>query len=64
MTAFSAFPSWSSAPSSSTLIFAAWALPRPASLLRPSLSVVFLFHGLIWSTTLSYPHPRLSLAFV
>lgn len=41
MTAFSALPSWSSAQSSSTLIFAAWALPRPASLLRPSLSVVF-----------------------
>ena len=50
MTAFSALPSWSSAQSSSTLIFAAWALPRPASLLRPSLSVVFLFLWLFWPT--------------
>ena len=50
MTAFSALPSWSSAQSSSTLIFAAWALPRPASLLRPSLSVVFLFLRLFWPT--------------
>ena len=50
MTAFSALPSWSSAQSSSTLIFAAWALPRPAGLLRPSLSVVFLFLWLFWPT--------------
>ena len=50
MTAFSALPSWSSAQSSSTLIFAPWALPRPASLLRPSLSVVFLFLWFFWPT--------------
>ena len=50
MTGFSALHSWSSAQSSSTLIFAAWALPRPASLLRPSLSVVFLFLRLFWPT--------------
>ena len=50
MTGFSALPSSSSAQSSSTLIFAAWALPRPASLLRPSLSVVFLFLRLFWPT--------------
>ena len=50
MTAFSALPSWSSAQSSSTLIFAAWALPRPAGLLRPSLSVVFLFLWFFWPT--------------
>ncbi len=50
MTAFSALPSWSSAQSFSTLIFAPWAFPRPASLLRPSLSVVFLFLWFFWPT--------------